>query len=644
MFCSFACIRFSFAIIFVMFSSAAIAECDIAQSSMGSYYNQIRTQDGQDTANLRILFYGRNNSSDASIKLKTVPELWRAAFEHTLQTNADQVKFVVFKGLLLTAEATQNAVDLAKTNPNLALKWGHKLERISLGDSGAIVLIPANAYANCLATPNLFYIVPKFSKNVDPRVAPQVLKIDNRSWERLISSVLKFNSGNRLVGSTIEEVLNPSSERSTSSSRNRALSLPFTVNIMSKFDFAARAGQVTAMPTSHDNFSYVRYVTSDPATREINKNSINTSKYFSEKHIVEGKIRDGTVTDEELEAELKIIQQHISNTKALMPIISKTLKKAKERARKYGRQDRSFIANVATIVRQIGNLKFVEEQLLDDYESVYTVWKKAPELPLGPIFVGKAFAASHFTSNHLPCELTTQIATIPAASVKFFGQELKLAGKIYILYSPAKNPVTDQELVRLKIVLALAMPNLKKVHREIIRNNLPSSSCRRKYADAAQYSQTASQSLLLGSSKVKYEKWICEKHFWICFKGWIPRKCTNQIKTKIFTTYEAINFHVSSFVTRRYDENEHEVAELSLNGISNYGFSAKEKFLISSVMGNNKIWEILSDTTNAKWLGSGFSNEDTNAGRPLLILRGESKLLRPNSACGIHKTIGQMIQ
>lgn len=629
-------------------ATPAFAACDVGQNSLGAFYNDIRTWERPNTAQLTITF-ADDAESEAGLEISREgfedAVTAEVRFTHTLPTDAQQQSTTIaFKGLLLTAKASLNAVDLAQTHPNHAFKLGHSLVRISLGDAGAVVLIPKADYESCSSNPNLIYILPESAEGIDDRLNARILSLADEHWETLISSILRLNSGNRLSGNTIEEVLDKSGERTTAANRQRALSKPIDVEIRSRIDFAALEGPSAVMPTIHDNFDYVHHVAADPASVEIRRNAANMGRYFAGKYILRDKIRNGTVTDEELEAELEKIQKLILETRALIPLAGKNLEKARWQATQYGHEDPDYVQNAAVLERERGTLEGNIIPLSRDYEALYKILKKVPVIALGPNFDRAALSGSHYVADHLPCDLTAQMSSISNTSVDFFGQKLNLAGEMFVTYSPAKDPVTGHELVRMLTVLALNMPNLSRVHHDVINSRIPSSSCRHRYGDGREYSQTASKGQLLGSSKVTYQKWICESHFWICFKGWIPRTCKNEIKTRVFRTDNIVRFIVSSYLSRRKTDTGEEVTEISLEGNSNFGFSDKETFPLSSVTGNNDIWSTLSDTANAKWLAIGFSNEPATGGKPLLILRGETKLVRPNSACGMHEMIGEMIK
>lgn len=129
-----------------------------------------------------------------------------------------------------------------------------------------------------------------------------------------------------------------------------------------------------------------------------------------------------------------------------------------------------------------------------------------------------------------------------------FGNAFALAaGKAvaYLVFRDAPDPSTGKARVQPELVLALPIDSLQNFAASELNKQMPAGSCSLRYSHGdVRWDVQGGQ--LIGTTDVEAQLWACVKHRWVCFHGWKPNWCENEIKTRLFKTHGAVSVTAAS--------------------------------------------------------------------------------------------------
>lgn len=121
------------------------------------------------------------------------------------------------------------------------------------------------------------------------------------------------------------------------------------------------------------------------------------------------------------------------------------------------------------------------------------------------------------------------------------------AGKAvaYLVFRDAPDPSTGKARVQPELVLALPTDSLLNIAASELNKQMPAGSCELRYSRGdVRWDVRGGQ--LTGDTDVEAQVWACVKHRWVCFHGWKPSWCDNEIKTRLFKTHGAVSVTAAS--------------------------------------------------------------------------------------------------
>jgi hypothetical protein len=113
-------------------------------------------------------------------------------------------------------------------------------------------------------------------------------------------------------------------------------------------------------------------------------------------------------------------------------------------------------------------------------------------------------------------------------------------GTAYLLFRDARDPTTGQARVQPEVVVALPVDALLSLVSSELDKRMPANKCELRYSHGdVRWDVLDGQ--LVGSVDVQAQVWACVRHKWVCFRGWKPHWCENEVKTRLFKTHGAVS-------------------------------------------------------------------------------------------------------
>lgn len=172
------------------------------------------------------------------------------------------------------------------------------------------------------------------------------------------------------------------------------------------------------------------------------------------------------------------------------------------------------------------------------YEESYAKLHGVPQITPEEPFDASKLLAYYPTGVSSLDKLTT--LTIPDLSKLVANPPRALAGgETYLVFNDYRDPITQTAQVRPEFTMAFKIDILLAAAEEKLQAEIGKNSCERRF-DHEPAKWTAIQGSLVGSMDVRLELWTCTRHTWVCFKGWKPKICKNEIKTRWIKTHGTI--------------------------------------------------------------------------------------------------------
>ena len=183
----------------------------------------------------------------------------------------------------------------------------------------------------------------------------------------------------------------------------------------------------------------------------------------------------------------------------------------------------------------------------------------------------------------------------------------------------------EEDLSGMNVMFWIDMNEIRNIQKRIVESNIPASNCRHRYHNNQDYSMGVEGGIAKGSSTIRYQKWACETISYPCVHGWKPKICKKEVKTKIFTHVEHLNFILSPALNSEEDS-----VEIAISGKKNGAMKFKmEDYVDQELYRNIKNYMKISDV----------SFRVNEKGRIGLAILADSKELRPNTACSIYERL-----
>lgn len=117
----------------------------------------------------------------------------------------------------------------------------------------------------------------------------------------------------------------------------------------------------------------------------------------------------------------------------------------------------------------------------------------------------------------------------------------------YLLFRDARDPTTGLARIQPEIVITLPVDTLQSLVNNELDKRMPANNCELRYSHGDVHWDVR-DGQLMGNTDVQAQVWACVRHKWVCFRGWKPHWCENEIKTRLFKTHAAVSITVASSV------------------------------------------------------------------------------------------------
>lgn len=118
--------------------------------------------------------------------------------------------------------------------------------------------------------------------------------------------------------------------------------------------------------------------------------------------------------------------------------------------------------------------------------------------------------------------------------------QVTAGGTTYLLFKDSPDPATNELRIQPELVVVLKMQPLLNLATGELNDKIPQGSCSVRYkVDPVKWTVDGGQ--LAGSANVEVQLWTCITHKWVCFKGWKPHWCKNQITTRLAKHHDVVS-------------------------------------------------------------------------------------------------------
>jgi len=117
----------------------------------------------------------------------------------------------------------------------------------------------------------------------------------------------------------------------------------------------------------------------------------------------------------------------------------------------------------------------------------------------------------------------------------------------YLLFRDARDPSTGEARIQPEIVIALPVDALQSLASSELERRMPANKCELRYSHG-DVRWDVRDGELVGITDVQAQVWACVRHKWVCFRGWKPHWCENEVKTRLFKTHGAVSITAAGSV------------------------------------------------------------------------------------------------
>jgi len=635
-------------------STLQASGCNFIPHDLDTYFKFVKQE--PDSQKTTLYFDSNGNTKNITIKILKAGHTERILSNITLSgsipiVKSDGANTVSYLGIIIPPEASKVSVRLDKPIPmkkfsktdhriNAFATPRYRFESSSLGANGAIVLVKMDDYKNCKNFPLVHYLLPKSSNINDTEILSLAIHFNDDSWKELVTSLMKANGNYLLQGNDFDELLDQSAENSTTQKRRSLLQKAAIIKIPKELDKALFPNNIgdyskrpISIPVHLDWMQSIEKMVQPPEITQMREFTNRLMPFLVADYEIQRLLQEGTIEQEKLENHLSVCEKLLVEAQPLKIIAQEGLEKYKKNVEQLTNQEeiKREILLFEAMQRELGGFISRADILQKNYEALYATVNKIPPMQSGKAFNEKQLLSADLSDPKLPKKLTVQSFSTPNLKASVAGKSLSSTGTFYVVYRPFKDPVHSVRLYRPHIYWVGDTSDIHRIHKQLVGEHLPQSSCRHRYGTVGDFSTYNKSTYIKGDSTVKYEKWFCEDHYWICFNGWWPRECRNHIKTRLFRVDQPLSFTL--FV--------------SLINQSQLKFTLRSNFLNDESIFNmdfdkEEFWETIDDS-DITWESVSFTHDIENRNKLLLLLKGRGKALRKGSICYYHDMIHEKI-
>lgn len=581
----------------------------------------------------------------------------RVRFKHTEKTvTTSNAGSTVFTAVIVPPSVSDSTVrlDLPKkllpdTRP---LPWieSDSYVKSSLGKQGAIILVNKNDLSVCKENPQIIYVVPNQSGTIDPDLSGHNITVEKEDFQKILLDVFMAGGDYLVQSESLDTLFDVDRNGTTFFTRRLMLSGPVEVSLprtmLNKITDGTSIGNSKSFLSfplySEWKHAIDRLALFPELLRLRDASATELPYYLNKRAAIDDRIAQGKAEPDELKDALAMTEKFLVDMTPVSALANSAYNSEKSfmiaSMGKTPLNQRNFSrlmdegTELALIEREIGNFDLFLISARSDYEKLYALVHKTPLITFDNGLDFTTIRNSSLESVSESCKLPVQEYKTKKISTKVQNKTLSLSGKLFVIYRNFKDPIEGLNLVRPHFLWAADASALHQLHKDIVSESIPSSSCRNRYGTENSFITKSNNNAIEGSSNVKYEKWICEDHVWVCFKGWIPQTCTNTIKTRVYSVDTPLSFYLLASLGSS-DNIRFSLSSNFQNSQSDVGFS----------LGDSGTLDTLKSTAGLQWESSFFTHAKSDESQLLLVLKGQGKPVRWSTACSLHKTIDELM-